>query len=316
MNATTLEIEPRRRRATLWFVSFLIMAVALLYQRETGPTRPEKGSYDVAGKTWDYRLLRSEWSHLDARVVLPGPPTGVNASLNWRRYPTEEAFTQVPFVYSAEQEYRGGKGAYIAEMPQQPAAGKLEYFLQVQAEGGTELHIPHDPKAEPGVIDKDKEFIIIRFKDSVPTYILGPHIFMMFLSMWFGMRAALGSFFAPQGIRRLAWLTLLFLTIGGMMLGPLVQKYAFGHYWTGYPNGKDLTDNKMLIMWLSWVFACGVLGTKPKPNEKASRIAVVLAAVVMTVVYCIPHSMRGSELDYSKVDQGIDPGSAVGTSDK
>ena len=36
-------------------------------------------------------------------------------------------------------------------------------------------------------------------------------------------------------------------------------------------------------------------------------------AVVMTVVYLIPHSLRGSELDYGAVDEGAPAGEAVRT---
>jgi Na+/melibiose symporter-like transporter len=103
------------------------------------------------------------------------------------------------------------------------------------------------------------------------------------------------------------------MTVGGMILGPLVQKSAFGEYWTGFPFGGDFTDNKMLIMWIVWALALAVIGFKPKKKEKISRAAVLTAAVVMTVVYLIPHSMGGSTLDYDKVDKGIDPKEAIKT---
>jgi hypothetical protein len=56
-------------------------------------------------------------------------------------------------------------------------------------------------------------------------------------------------------------------------------------------------------------------GTRPKPREGMSRIAVAIAAIVMTAVYLIPHSMQGSELDYDKLDKGVDPKEAIGTGD-
>jgi Na+/melibiose symporter-like transporter len=69
----------------------------------------------------------------------------------------------------------------------------------------------------------------------------------------------------------------------------------------------------MLIMWLSWVFALAIIGFKPKKKEKISRVVVLMAAVVMTMVYLIPHSMGGSTLDYDKIDKGIDPTEAIKT---
>lgn len=104
------------------------------------------------------------------------------------------------------------------------------------------------------------------------------------------------------------------MTIGGMILGPLVQKAAFGEYWVGFPWGIDLTDNKTLIMWLAWLAACLVLRLRPR-QKFAGRIAVAAAAVVMTAVYLIPHSLRGSELDYSQVDRGVPASEAIGTGD-
>ena len=97
---------------------------------------------------------------------------------------------------------------------------------------------------------------MIRFKDDVPGGILWPHVVMMFFSVLIGMRAGLGALLAPYGMRTWAWIALAGMTLGGMVLGPIVQKYAFGDYWTGFPFGGDWTDNKMLVMWLSW--GCGL----------------------------------------------------------
>ena len=40
---------------------------------------------------------------------------------------------------------------------------------------------------------------------------------------------------------------------------------------------------------------------------------VLAAGLVMTVVYLIPHSLRGSELDHEKLDQGVPASEAIGT---
>ena len=110
------------------------------------------------------------------------------------------------------------------------------------------------------------------------------------------------------------------MSTGGLVLGPIVQKYAFGAYWTGFPWGYDLTDNKLLIMWVVWLIACVWMGGKPRADGKNSaglgRFGVILASVVMVGVYLIPHSMQGSELDYDKLQQGVDPKEAIGTGEK
>jgi hypothetical protein len=33
----------------------------------------------------------------------------------------------------------------------------------------------------------------------------------------------------------------------------------------------------------------------------------------MLAVYLVPHSMRGSELDYSQLEEGVDPAEAIET---
>jgi len=130
-----------------------------------------------------------------------------------------------------------------------------------------------------------------------------------------GMRAGLGSLFAPGNVRRLSWVALGLMTMGGMILGPFVQKYAFGAYWTGFPWGYDLTDNKTLLMWVAWIIACVALGRPGRTDGLGwgRRLTVLAAAVVMTVVYLIPHSLRGSELDYDQVESGTPAAEAVQT---
>ena len=101
--------------------------------------------------------------------------------------------------------------------------------------------------------------------------------------------------------KKYAFWTLILLTAGGMILGPIVQKYAFGELWTGIPFGWDLTDNKTLIAFVFWAIAVFM-------NRKTDRpYYTILAAIILLIVYSIPHSMFGSELDYStgKVTQGM-----------
>ncbi len=93
-----------------------------------------------------------------------------------------------------------------------------------------------------------------------------PHIIFMFIALLVGVRTAVGAAFHPVGLRKLAWTTLGLMTVGGMILGPIVQKYAFGAFWTGWPFGYDLTDNKTLIMWIVWVGVAVVLAKRHLPQ--------------------------------------------------
>jgi hypothetical protein len=89
-----------------------------------------------------------------------------------------------------------------------------------------------------------------------------------------------------------------FLLIGGFVLGPAVQLYAFDAWWTGFPFGTDLTDNKTLIALIVWLTAFFMYKRTTRP-----RVWAFAAAVVMMIIFLIPHSLLGSELDYNKLNK-------------
>ena len=286
----------------LWTAAVVVMLSAAAYQRTTGPTYPFRGDLALAGDTAAFELIRSEETVRDARVVVPVPPAAeVDGTLIFRRFPTADPFTAVPMERTGD--------TLVGVLPAQPAAGKLEYRVEAHAAGDT-VRIPGDYVDEDG-----GETVIIRFKDPVPAGVLIPHVLFMFFAILVGVRSGLAAAIGRTDYRRYAWTALGLMTVGGMILGPIVQKHAFGKYWTGWPNGYDLTDNKTLIMWLVWVAACAVLGLarKARARERAARGVVAIATLVMLSVYLVPHSLRGSELDYSRLDQGAEPAEAIET---
>ena len=290
----------RWRGALLWVGAFLIMAGAAIHQRRTGPTYPLRGEVAVGADAYAYELVRSQETTAEARVALPQPGAGASGTMTHRRYPTSDDFTTVEMALEA-----GDEGPELAAyLPIQPAAGKMEYYLELETADGA-MRIPADQGEDAN--------IILRYKDPVPAPLLISHVIAMFFTVLIGMRTGLGALFAPGNMRTLVWVTLIGMTVGGLVLGPFVQKYAFGEYWTGFPWGYDLTDNKLLIMWVVWAAAAFALGLRPKRRTGPGRVAVGVAALVMTVVYLIPHSMRGSELDFAAVDAGVPAAEAVGT---
>jgi hypothetical protein len=283
------------RQFLLWTAAVFITIAAVIYQRATGPTYPVKGVINANNQEYKYKLIRTHETTAGAKISLPKTEASdFKVFLNYKRFQTTDSMTVVPFVLDGD--------TFTAELPKQPAAGKMEYFVSGSIDNN-EFRVPQ----------KGEDNIVLRYKDPVPGGVLWPHVFMMFFAILFGMRAALSALFDPKTMRKWAIVALIGMSIGGMVLGPFVQKYAFGEYWTGFPYGGDFTDNKMLIMWLSWVFALAIIGFKPKKKEKISRVVVLMAAVVMTMVYLIPHSMGGSTLDYDKIDKGIDPTEAIKT---
>ncbi len=173
----------------------------------------------------------------------------------------------------------------VAGLPSQPPAGKLEYRIILT-------------RAEEVAVVPAKDNIVIRFKGAVPTAILVAHIIAMFAAMLFAARAGLDIFGRGGTLRSLVYWTIALTLVGGFVLGPIVQHYAFGAWWTGWPFGTDLTDNKTTVMLIAWVGAA-VAG------QKAKRPAVwaLIAGIVTFVVFLIPHSLFGSELKHSSSTQ-------------
>ena len=153
---------------------------------------------------------------------------------------------------------------------------------------------------------------VIRFRDSVPSFLLHPHIFFMVLAILFALRAGLDAVWPTGRLRALARLATGTLFLGGMVFGPIVQYYAFGQLWTGVPLGYDLTDNKTLIAIVFWIAAFFIVGWGKKRATAVARWAVLIAAIVTVGIYMIPHSLHGSTLDYSRLEQGASPTEAIG----
>ncbi len=262
--------------AGLWVLAFIVTVVLAVFQRTTGPSYPLRGSVAVPGAVIDHRLPRSHGGPGGLEVSLEVPPSVTDVRLEWRRFPTDDPWTSVRMT-------RSDGSRVVAEVPHQPPAGKVEYRLVASTSAG-EVTVPAGDPA------------VARFRDSVPAWVLIPHILAMFTSMLVATRALLEacrpSAAAP---RRLIVVAMALLVVGGLFLGPTVQKFAFGEFWTGWPLGHDLTDNKTLLAVLAWLPAT-LLALAGRPT----RIAVVIGWVVMMGVFLIPHSLRGSERDWSE----------------
>ena len=255
----------------LWVLAFFLTALTFVYQRMTGPTYPVRGKEILNGTGIGYYLLRSytiDKGNMPVRIT--ADDKAVTAFLNYKRYKTDDQWTEIEMTRNGE--------TLAAEIPVQPVAGKIEYSIRVNING------------ENFILNKGKS-VVARFKGPVPTVFLILHVIFMFFSIFFALRTCMEALRKEGNYSWMVNWTLGIVFIGGMILGPIVQEYTFGDYWTGFPFGYDLTDNKVLIAVLFWLIAFFL--------KKKSKWWVVLAAVVMLVIYLIPHSVLGSELDYS-----------------
>ena len=260
-----------KRSGVLWTVALVVTLASAYYQRTTGPTYPLKGAVSLGGETIRYRLERSHGGATDQLVRVQVPGAAVSGEVRWRRYPTNDPWNRLGMRREGEM--------LVAALPNQPAAGKLEYQVAL-ARGNDTAVFPQQPA-------------VTRFKGEVSPWVLAPHVLAMFAFMLLSTRAGLAALSGADVARLTRW-AFWMLMIGGFVLGPLMQKQAFNEWWAGVPYGWDLTDNKTLLAAVFWVIAFWQVGR----GAGRGRAAVVVAALATLVVFAIPHSAWGSEINW------------------
>jgi len=272
------------KKFILWTLAILITLGAAYYQRKTGPTYPKQTDVKLNGTVYKLKLIRSIALEDRSEVKLAITDTTVKAKIYFKRFKTTDEYQTSDFTYQVHPvnspimnkvfHITEEKGLF-ADIPQQPAAGKLQYYVEITDANGQQTLFRDEP-------------IVVRYKGGVPAYILTPHILFMFFAMLFSTLAGLMAIVKHPLHKKYGIWTLALLTIGGMILGPIVQDYAFGDFWTGIPFGWDLTDNKTLIAFLFWILAVVM-------NRKSDRpVYTAAAALALLLVYSIPHIMFGS----------------------
>lgn len=266
------------KKLLFWILALIITLAAAIYQRKTGPTYPKEINLSIQNKKYTFSLPRSHGGDSDCIIKIPNSDSKLKGKYRYRPYPSNRQWITLPLIQLQD--------TLVAQLPHQPPAGKLEYEITLKKET---LSYPSTPKP-----------VIIRFKGHVPMAILLPHILFMFCAMLLSNLAGLLTLFHQKGYKTIAWATFFALLFGGMILGPVVQKYAFGELWTGIPFGWDLTDNKTLIAFLFWIIALSTNRKKKHPKM------ILIASIVTIIIFSIPHSMFGSQLDPNsgKIIQG------------
>lgn len=253
-----------------WFLAVLITFSAIIYQRKTGPTYDKKVSISIDKEEYRFKLVRSHGGTSDCKIELAVHDENIEGVLVYRKFPTNDEWTKVSMTRE--------KDILSGNLPNLPPAGKYEYKITL-----TKENLNYDLN--------DGKPVIIRFKGDVPGSVLIPHIFFMFFAMFLGNVAGIMAIFKHPKFRFYTNITVVALFVGGMILGPIVQKYAFGELWAGVPFAWDLTDNKTLVTFIFWIIAFFMNRKKERP------VYTIIASIVMLIVYLIPHSMYGSQLD-------------------
>jgi hypothetical protein len=253
-----------------WTLAVVLTLATAVYQRRSGPTYPVRGKVAVGGSEIGYRLPRSASNDRDCGISVGVADPAVTGVLLYRRFKTDDAWARTAL------ERRGDR--LVGFLPRQPAAGKLAYRV-ILGSGGRETPLGGEAP------------VVIRFKGPVPPPVLVIHILVMFASMLFAAMAGITALDRKRDPRAFVLAAAGLVFAGGLILGPVVQKYAFGVYWSGFPFGGDLTDNKTLFAMILWIAALAA-GRKGRP----ARGLVLAASAVTLFINLIPHSLFGSEL--------------------
>lgn len=264
------------KKITFWIIAFVITIAAAVFQRMTGPTYPYKGEVDFENQKVKYKLYRSHEGNSNHKVEIEVKDKDIKGILIYKRFKSYDTLAYINMN-------RDGDILY-AELPGQPPAGKIQYQIKLYKNDNSVI-IP-------------EEWVVIRFKGYVPAIYLFPHIIIMFLAMLFSVRAGIEALRKEPILKNLIYWTLILLIVGGMILGPIVQYYAFGTFWSGIPFGMDLTDNKTLLVLIAWIGAFIAI-----KKGKSIKKWTLIASIVLLLVYMIPHSVLGSEIDYTKQEK-------------
>ena len=154
------------KNVMFWVLAVIISLSAMFYQRMTGPTYPKKYEITYQNEDYNFSLPRSNNGRpgdYPVKVELPEP---FSANLVWRHFPTDDPWETTVMDRQGD--------TLITSLPHQPPAGKIEYHLELMANGELiELH--------------EAENVVIRFRADVPAWALIPHVIMMILTVIWSM---------------------------------------------------------------------------------------------------------------------------------
>ncbi len=259
-----------KKSSVLWILSVILTLIFVIYQRKTGPTYPIKGETQIAESVITYKLYRSQDIGIDVPINIHAANPKITGYFIHKKFRSNDKWSEkINLIRDGNN--LTGKIPALNEL-----AGKREYQVFINGKPLTQTPV------------------IIRFKGSVPAYVLIPHILLMFTAMLVSTRTGFEAIFRNIQTYKLTLITVVSLFFGGIVLGPIVQKFAFDAYWTGWPWGHDLTDNKTLIAMIMWAIALWKVRKDPK-----NKVWVIAAFFVLTLVYLVPHSVMGSEFDYT-----------------
>lgn len=281
----------------IWILAMALAAGTVIYQRVTGPTYPVGYDVNVSGSILEGKLPRTHGGPGDEIIKIIADPE-VSGFYKFKRYKSHDEWTFKEMERSDDTLY--------AALPFQPPAGKIIYEIYFEKDGAK--------------VFATDEPVIIRFKGAVPDIWLILHVAFMVMSILFSYRILFEILFKGNYLKIFTLMMVVIITMGGLVFGPIIQKFSFGAYWTGWPFGHDLTDNKTFVSFFLWLLAYLNQAIKPDKSKWKERSAgimwlvniwrffrvnpnylIIIAVINWFAANLIPHSTLGSEIDYTKL---------------
>lgn len=266
----------KKKSLIFWIISVVFMLIIVVFQKMTGPTYPHNGSKAIGNKEINFHLPRSNDGDFTKKIEINVEDKNINGNIKFKRFKSHDDWSIKELTRVDDK--------LIFEIPHQPAAGKVIYQIFLKQNNGELIPLTEEP-------------VILRYRDPVPAIVVVFHLFFIFLTITMAIRTGLEAIYKGDKVWSYSIITVVAFIGGGFIFGPLMQKFAFGAYWTGWPFGHDLTDNKVLVALIVWIIAIWRL----KKNRQ-NYGWVTAASIVLLLVYLIPHSLLGSEIDYTKIE--------------
>jgi len=281
-------LAPARARALLAAVlgPALVLALAFLGGCETKPVVEESKD----------RWVRIR--HIPVEETKAGRPTTIQAEITGG--PSGRDITAFIFYRSGGGPLQNSDmrpletGKYFGTIPARSRGEKIEYYIEARTGSDIVARVPAKLRAEG---------FVLAVKGTPNHYVLVAHIVIIFIALFFFIFAGYLSWRALRHRRtllfipRVAFLGTVAFFIASIPLGMAVAYQTYGTPWTGFPVGRDLTDNKSLVI-LIWWAVCAVLyrGSLWRKDPSHDILPMVtlpyahLAGAVLTLVlFLLPH---------------------------
>lgn len=229
-----------------------------------------------------------------ATLVVPESEQDYSLSLFYKIGKGEGQFTRARM-----QPVEGTDDQFSAVIPSQPKGKRVYYYLSLSDNQGKKI------LTLPEKIDLLNDPLFVKFKGKVPAYVIGPHVLLMFASVFFVFLVLFTSLEVLWGkdlLHQLSvyslWAAILVFT-GGVPLGILVTNLTFGEIWGGFPIFTDMTDSKTSILIFYWIIFLILIKGSAFRKDKANNLLPdktlawfgILGFILTLAIYLIPHSI-------------------------